>query len=389
MSFSIAGQTFTPETAIQHAQQMLVTINSVRQSMGLPLLSASNANAIWLMLLAAGARNQEVDQAINSGFNSLNPSLCDDNQILNILPMVGTTRQEATYSTAVITVTVADTGQPITIAAGSVLPFGNLNFTTNELYTNATPPETIDLNVTCDTAGAVICPADSLTSFNPTVSNVDSVTNTDDAAIGTAEESLPNLRNRVIVGDVIQFGVNAAIRALRALTGITNANVFFNNSNIDDLELPGGITVPPRTSYIVITGSSDEIANAFYETMNSPTTGDETSIYTTLVGQEIAVLYNIATEQDLYVKVYYDDDAPTQPGFDTAIQQIIVDSQTRLLPGQEITSQFFSEALYGFTLATITGCEVSLDGMSYARFVQIDADKYASIINDRVDVIGE
>src|SRR5260221_1386649 len=102
MSFSFNGQTFTPQTTLEHAQQMLTSINAVRQSLGLSQLVPTTANAIWLILLAAGERNAVVDQKMNSGTNSLNPALCDPDQILNLLPMVGTSRIPATFSTTTI-----------------------------------------------------------------------------------------------------------------------------------------------------------------------------------------------------------------------------------------------------------------------------------------------
>jgi hypothetical protein len=390
MSFLINGVEWTPETATQHAQQMLAVINADRSSRGESPLIASPGNAVWLILLAAGSRNQAIDEEMNIGLNSLNPALCDDDQILNILPMVGTQRIPATRSTTVVTVTVNDTGAPITIPAGSTLPFGNINFLTDDEYTNATPPATIDIPVTCDTPGAIVCPANSLTSFGAPITNVASVNNDDPASVGVAEETIAQVRQRVILGDTIPYGINAAIRAIRSLTGITAANVFFNFSNSDDLTLPGDIDVPPRTAYIVITGFSDGLAVAYYEAMVANTVGDESQNYITLAGQEIPVFYNIAVAQDIWVKVYYDDTKPFLAGFDTVVKQNIVQSQSSFLPGQEVTSQFLSEnPLRDFQLATLTGVEVSIDGMSYDRVAIVDANKFAAFDNARIDVIAE
>lgn len=390
MSFEILGQTWTPETAMQHAQQMLAVINADRASRGESPLVASAGNAVWLILLAAGSRNQAVDEEMDIGLNSLNPALCDDDQILNVLPMVGTQRVPATRSTAVVTVTVQNPGSPITIPAGSSLPFGNINFLTDDEYTNATAPATIDIPVTCDTPGAIVCPANSLTSFGAPISNVLSVNNDDPANVGVAEETIAQVRQRIIIGDTIPYGVNAAIRAIRSLTGITAANVFFNSSNSDDLNLPGDIDVPPRTAYIVITGFSDELANAYWGAMAAPTMGDEIQNYITLAGQEIETRFNIADAQDVWVKVYYDDTQPFQSGFDTVVKQRIVDFQASVLPGQEVTSQELSQGpLRDFQLATITGVTVSIDDMSYGRVAIIDANKFASFDNARITVLAE
>ncbi len=379
MSFTYNDELFVPKTAIEHAQQMLTVINNVRQSLGQSLLTPTTNNIVWLFLLAAGSRNAEVDQEMNTGFDSLNPSLCDDDQILNIVPMVGTQRVPATYSTAIIEVVPTTIGAPITIPAGSQLAFGDVFFETDEIYSNISAPATISINVTCTVSGAVVCPADSLTSFNLSITNVASVTNPLDGAIGSAEESIASLRRRIILGDVVNFGVNAAIRAIRSLQGITQCNVFFNPSEVDDLILPPGITVPPRNSYIVIVGYSSGIAQAYFETMNCATIGDESQQYITLAGQSIPVYYNIATEQEIFVQVWYDEDAEFQVGFETVIAETIMATALTIPIGQEVTAQYFSEALSNFQLATITGVEVSSDGYVWARFITIDANKYATV----------
>ena len=110
MSFTVNGATWTPKTATEHAQTQLDVINAGRQSRGESLLIASPDNAIWLELLAAGSLQQAYDDELYQSSQSFNVSTCDDNQVLNLLPITGTTLIPATYSTVSISVTAAAAG---------------------------------------------------------------------------------------------------------------------------------------------------------------------------------------------------------------------------------------------------------------------------------------
>ena len=105
--------------------------------------------------------------------------------------------------------------------------------------------------------------------------------------------------------------------------------------------------------------------------------------YTAMSGQVLTVEYDKTTDLNIYVKVYYDEQAEVTAGFDTAIKQIIVDGQSGLYPGQEVTAQYFSELLADFTLVTITGVEVSNDGVTYGRTATVNGNKYPVLATAR------
>ncbi len=390
MSFTVAGQTWTPKTAAEYAQIELDYINTIRQSNGETLLVASTDNAIWLELLAAGSLQQTYDEALGEASNSFSPSLCIDDQVLNLLPIVGTKLNEATYSIVDISVTAKAAGDAI-IPAGTKAPFAGINFVTNAL-TTVPAGTTVAIPSTADTAGPYACPVGGLTKFSTTITNVQTVTNLTASTVGRVAETVTAARRRIIIGDTRAWGVNACIRSLRAINGLSAANVFFNYSADTNLVLPGSITIPPRNAYIIVQGTAypGEVADAYISTMSAPLlTGAYSDTYTTLSGQALTITYDKASNVNTYVRVYYESTDPTTAGFDTALKQLIVDGQSGLYPGVQVTAQYFSELLAGFTLATITGVTVSTDGTNFARTADVNGNEYPLLDTARVSVIGE
>ena len=391
MSFTVAGQTWIPKSAAEYAQIELDYINAIRQANGETLLVPSTDNAIWLELLAAGSLQQEYDEALGEASNSFDPALCTDQQVLNLLPIVGTKLNEATYSIVDISVTAKSAGDAI-IPAGTKAPFAGINFVTNSL-TTVPAGTTVAIPATADTAGPYACPIGGITKFSVTIENVQTVTNLAASTVGNVAETVTAARRRIITGDTRSWGLNACVRSLRAINGLSAANVFFNPSATDNLVLPGPITISPRCAYIVVQGTAydHEIANAYYETMSAPLNpgGAYTDYYITEAGQSIPVLYDKATNVNSYVRVYYESTDETVAGFDTQLKQLIVNSQSGLYPGVQLTAQYFSEVLSGFTLATITGVTVSTDGTNFNRIAEVNGNEYPVLDVSRVTVIGE
>ena len=368
MSFTVNGVTWTAKTASEHAQTQLDVINAGRQSRGETLLVASPNNAIWLELLAAGSLQQAYDEELYQASTSLNPSLCDDTQVLNLLPLSGTSRIPATYSTVGISVTAGSGGDAI-VPAGTLAPFTTINFTTNVL-TTVPAGTTVIIQATADTAGNYLATVGTITKFTQTIPNVQTVTNATNSTQGSVIESIASIRRRIISGTgTINWDLDGTILAIRALQGIIFANVYFNPDTITNLTLPGGFIVKPRNCRILIQGSdvTGKLATTYAERQTSPTEGAYSENWISLSGQAIPIFYDIAVDQPVYVKVYYDPNKPQSSGFDALIKEIIVNLSSTVTIGQAITSQMLSEALNGFNYATITGITVSNDDATFGR----------------------
>lgn len=368
MSFQFGDITWTPKTASEHAAELLALYNSKLAAQGLNQVVGTQANALWLMMLALGSKFQTKDEEMVQGFNSFNVLLATGQQISFMLPAAGTDLSPATATAVVIQVEAGLDGSA-TIPAGAILPYGDVSFATaSELVVPASGVGTVQAN--CTTDGPVVVASGVLTSFLSSYPNVVSVTNPAAGIPGRNGETANEARQRLIVGDVVNWNIDGVQRQIGALDGIQACRVYFNYDPVNDLVLEGGFHVLPRHAYIVVLGESSLIAQTYAQLMTAPTQGDYSQEYAYL-SQVITVSWDLVGNQNLYVRVFYDNDQPTQDGFDTIIGQLV--SGINFTIGQTVSSNTILGALQDFTYASIIGAEVSLNGVSWTDKVVFDA----------------
>lgn len=395
MSFNINGITWTPQTAAQHASNVLTTLNATLQSEGLATLVPTQANALWQVILACCSEQQSEDQNIQSAFSSFNIATCSDQQVLNLLPVIGTSLIPATYSTVVLQFT-ATPGGTLVVPAGTVASYqSGISFTTNTTLT-VPASSTGTVLATCSVSGPVNVASNNITSITTSPANYQSVTNPNPAVPGQAQETITSCRTRIINGfGTINWTLNGTILAIREIAGIQYANIYFNYSSSATLTLTGGIVLQPRVAYIVIYGSDptgSAIANAWSTRQTSSTYNNGGTApyqnFTSASGQTIPIYYDNATISQVYVKVYYDPNQPTQSGFESAIKNAIININSNVNIGQEITSTIILNALQNFTYATITGASVSLDNITFTRAVSINANSIGQFTAANVSAVS-
>ena len=279
MSFKINNETWTPKTAVEHADLIIDKINQLLQENNVTdkdgnivQLKKNYGNALYLLALGDGERFADNDAALSKAINSFNIELADDQQIENLLPIAAITRNPGSYSTLQVVVTASEDGQAV-IPAGARLPYENVNFVTqSETIISAGSSAVID--TVCDTLGPVVVLTGEVTAFENEIANVESVENPTSSVPGVAPETTDALRRRLINGETIKYTLDGCKRALEELTGISHARVYFNPDISEDRRLPGNVDLAPRTAYIVVLGSSDQIADTYAEYMNAPTQND-------------------------------------------------------------------------------------------------------------------
>lgn len=384
MSFEINGITWTPETADLHAQDILNAMNALLSAQGLPTVSATPANALWLFMLAVGSKEQTQDDDLSAAINSFNLALCSDQQILNLLPIAGTSLIPGAFTLVNLKVTAG--GGTTVVPSGTILPYGSVNFLTTSGISLTTSGVGF-VNAQCDTLGPIVVPASGLTAFGVNIPNLSSVYNPTAGVTGRNTETADEARQRLILGQTIGFNLNGVQMALQSIPGITAAKVWFNIDTVNNLVLTGGTVVPPRHCRIIVAGSDTSgtmIASNYLQRITCPTDGASFQTYTFLSGQVFDVFYDTAVTQNVYVKVYYDNTQPTQSGFETLIDEILAALTFDI--GQTISSETIIEALVGFQYASIIGATVSLDGVTYSNKVLINGNAVPGISN--VVVVG-
>jgi len=108
--------------------------------------------------------------------------------------------------------------------------------------------------------------------------------------------------------------------------------------------------------------------------------------YMTAAGQLIAVQYDNAVAQNVYVTVYYEAGTPTQVGFDTTLQAIVAGIPWTI--GAHVTGAAIASAIAaaGYTYAVVTGVAVSLDNTSWHNEVIVNGNALPSIPSANVTV---
>ena len=389
MSYTGNGSTWTPQTTIQHANNMLATLNATLLSLSLPTLTPSYSNIIWLILLAVGAIAAVFDQALSAAKNSFNIASCDDAQILNLLPIAGTSLIPGSYSTLNVIVT-ATSGGTLTVPSGSHVIVSGIS---NRFLTQSTITVPAGTSVTtptvCDTIGAISVVSGQVSGFVESFSNFGSVINTVSAVLGSPQETVAQVRTRLLNGNTVANNINGLITALKELPGIVNAAAYFNISPTLTLTLSGVITLNPRTVYMVVNGSSSLIASTYASLMNAPTQGTMIQNFVTLAGQSIPIYYDQAVLGYVWVKVYVNQNYTQQQGFQYQIQAAITSLANLVQIGQPITAEFVSQAFNNFVYCTINGVAVSSDGINYSRVVNMAANAVPTFSGSYVSIVLE
>lgn len=395
------GTTWQPKGAQTHTNELMEKINSILQSENirddqnnLIQLEANFANAMYLLALAAGQKMSEMDSDLSSALDSFIVELCSDQQIENLLPIAGVSRDSGSYSTLVLTCTASDSGACI-IPAGTRAPFNNYYFVTQEAVT-IPAGESAQVYTVCDTVGPVVVLAGEIDTFEVTIANLESVTNEESSIPGIAPETTAELRRRLEAGETINQGTNGLKRALEAKQGITYARVYFNYNLTESITLPGSVSLAPRTAYIVVFGDNvtgARIASLYAQYMNAPTqnaAGATTTAheedYTTLSGQTIPIYYDEATEQDIYIKIYLEADAATGSEVETALKQDMIASSSEWEIGGALTSTILNKPFVNIDYTKVAYIKVSADNSTWSDMLIIGCNVVPRITDANITV---
>lgn len=169
-----------------------------------------------------------LEQALEDVYNAFDPAASAGASLSKLVPLNGITRQDATESTATITLTgtaatviaagasfsTSDTGEAFLLDAEATIGGGG----------------TVNAAVTAETAGATAAVAGTITVIDTPVVGLVSVTNAADATEGTDEETDSELRIRRenSVAAPGTSAVDSIFAAIAALDGVTDVKVLEN-----------------------------------------------------------------------------------------------------------------------------------------------------------------
>jgi uncharacterized phage protein gp47/JayE len=202
------------------------------------------------------AEINEVLQQVYDGFSIINAT---DNQLDNLIQLIGLTRSGDAYTTVVLSLTAT---APTTIPQGSLYKTeaGVIFQTDSELVFSAAGTQTV--GATCTVAGAFEIGIGDVNTIVTMVYAITSVTNTDVGIPGrlraTNEET--KLDHTIAVSTSGNYDAASIYEAVNAITGVTSVYI---------IENPTGGYVdgqPPRSIQVCVIGGND---NSIAEAINN------------------------------------------------------------------------------------------------------------------------
>lgn len=228
------------------------------------------------------------------------PSTAQGDQLSNVVMFNGITRQEATSSTATLTLTGTD-GTIISAGASFSTSDTKKAFLTDSDATISGGTATV--TATAEFTGATEAVAGTITVIDNPLFGLDSVTNATDADVGSDEETDAELRERRELSTVAlgQNLVDALFGRVSNLDGVTDALVISNGTDAVDAN-----GIPAHQFLTVVRGGTNaDIANAVW--INTPqgilSFGSITEVITDSQGFQQNVKFSRPTDIDIYFDV--------------------------------------------------------------------------------------
>lgn len=273
------------------------------------VISESNAN-LW--------------EIAEEAYNAFNPSAATGNTLSNLVQLNGITRQAASASRALLTLTGSEN---TSVPAGSLVSTtdGSTTFVTED--TVVIPVSgSITVFASANTTGPITALAGTITQIDTPITGWDSVTNNANAVLGTDEETDVELRARreQSVARDAQAIIDAIFAEVKAVTGVTQVVVLENDTDVGPD--PNGLPAHSINA-IVVGGDDQDIGEAIFlkKTLGATAFGNTSVQVEDDQGIPRDIAFSRPTEIPIYVAVTITtfDDYPVDG--DDQIKQAIVD----------------------------------------------------------------
>ena len=325
---------------------------------------------------------QKVMYNVACGFSIPNAS---ERQLLNLAQIANVQRRSPKKTTIRCTV-LNDRNAPLTLSNSSPSTTCTVQVEGEDVIFRPAWDVTIPVGesslvvLISDNGGIYPVDQDELLEFyNDTVLITNITIQHDDAVVGTEEETLVSMRERMQSRRAQTSRIDALIEGLEDLEGVNKAKFFFNYDPVNS-SLVHGITIPPRMGLLIIQGSSTDVAKTFYAYMSCETT-DCSSVYpdravtttfTTKAGQTIPVYYLMPVQEPVYIKIYVKGELQTD--VQNNLKLVCASAAQNLGINDSLTSSDVIKLIQNrLPDIPIDGVELSKDGVTYSYVVNTSA----------------
>lgn len=282
---------------------------------------------------------------------ALSPVYAQGTQLSSAVLINGISRLSATASTATVT---------LTGTAGTVVSGASAKDSNGYIWDIATctigSGGTVSATATCETLGAIVALANTITTINTPIFGWSAVNNPLAASVGLNAESDSALRQRQLTSTAINSAtVAAGLRgALLAVANVTRAQVLENDTTSTDAN---GL-LPNSVCAIVEGGATQDIINAIgmRKTIGCNTNGTTSGVYTDIYGLKTNINYYIVAYTPIYISISMHQYSGYTSLITTEIQNALIGYINSLAIGQQVT---YSRL---WTYANLSG---SSDGLNY------------------------
>lgn len=396
---TLDGIEYTVDTPTDNALNLLNYINqycidhSILDSDGSILQFVVNLTSpVWLIILGLGYMFTTFQRLLYACGLSFNISSCPDTQILNLMEIAGTKYLSGTTTIVNCTALATADGPCEILKTDSITyVYEGTEVIFHPVY-NVTIAAAMSgvVVMQSESVGPMYIPANAFIEFDTAPTNFASMTSMNSLP-GSNPETTLEARQRLQRGIETTSGLDACITALRALTGIQTANLFFNTSLTTDLVI-ASMTIPPRCCGMIVQGFSEELANTYFDYLDIPCVGGSLSQdHTTKAGQTISITYDLPEQVPLFikVKVRIPDTLLVPEEYKQAIINMLLPASGSLLIGEDYTQKYLLSYLEGFSIPdmSIIGLTVSTDGLAFSDTTNLELNQVCSVASTDITFV--
>lgn len=409
---TIDGREYIVKTPSENTADMLEQINTYCSSNNvmnskneLVQIEARMSSPIYLILWALGYLATVIQNLVLSVARAHNVQESSDAQLLNIADMANVKRGQASVTTFNVLVQAMSTQDPnydpnvnegkCIITSEDTITYNGIVYKpalhpsiTLECGEDESPGEYGYLTFVAQEAGSFTISDGAIQGFDTTIANLHLFQQ--EASIpGQAQESIASLRERIQRRQYSGTSIDFCTDALRALPGITIANIIYNTNVSAPIYIGAdNLLLPARWAMIIVQGYSLDIAETYFSYLTAPTvdyikdaqgepTEDldlrgipesrilDTQVYTTHAQQKIPVLIIKPVQKLVYIRIYLGM-AITGEVEQVMSNALALKLSSQLTVGQSITSAQVLSALADYSAYSIVGAMLSTDSESYS-----------------------
>lgn len=320
----------------------------------------STLGKILRLFCSDSAENQELAELV---YLSAFPMSARGVSLDRLAPLVGVTRNPATYSLQQITITgTADTD----VSMGFLVASGDIIFHTLEAVTIGSGG-TVDTIVECNERGTVgnVDVGSIDTIVNPT-EGVTSITHTGTEKLATDIETDYSLRNRFTAA-LAGIGSGTIDSIAGSILRVQDVESCFIEENSTDTTV-GTLTPHSFRCYVLApTTAKQAIAEAIFDKkpIGVNTVGSVSASVTDSGGGSHTINFEWTEEVQIYVNCTVSVNSDYSPDSITQIKENIVNKLSTYENDQDVTVTSLYSAIYVEGIADVTELEISSDGTTY------------------------